>query len=365
MPSDFSTSAKSARELIAVPELSMGSIRARAGAARARERARTAIIGIVLAVGALGAGVVGAKVYDGIRVWLTGDRAAVIVRSFVMVRQPTTSDVQTAVAHATFPVVFPVGLPAGTRINRMFFSPADRPTVIQVDYRNERTNVEWGFTLLDSATVNTDESLLPGGSARPKFGSVDQWRIGGEIVMTPGKEVASSDVDRIKAAMLKTTPSDSLAATETMLPKLIVLGGTVRLSIAEQLAADDDRSVLLDWQYVRSIARLVKQGEPILDSRSTGVRNIPYMNGKPDYGSKQVKVSWSKSVAVSAGGVRAIDALLRSPGVGVDRNNCRCEILYNQPNRSTYWIWTIPMAAIGPVRKYAVDARTFAVTPAT
>jgi hypothetical protein len=72
-------------------------------------------------------------------------------------------------------------------------------------------------------------------------------------------------------------------------------------------------------------------------------------------------MSKSHSVAISAGGMRAIAAVLRSKSHGA--LECGCEVLFNQPNASTYWIWTIPLQASDAARKYAVDARTFAVTP--
>src|SRR6202011_3662669 len=113
---------------------------------------------------------------------------------------------------------------------------------------------------VDPAVVSTD-GRLPVGSPgiRIGMGTFYHWRVGGEIVAVKDK-IASDDLNRIKAAMMKASPSESLALTETMLPKIMVLGGTVRVAIAEELAPPGARSVVLGEEQIRAIRVLLKRG---------------------------------------------------------------------------------------------------------
>jgi hypothetical protein len=86
--------------------------------------------------------------------------------------------------------------------------------------------------------------------------------------------------------------------------------------------------------------------------------HVGYKDGKPNF--SQATRGASQRVLVSLEGLRAIDAVLKSLG---KENDCRCEVLFNRPNATTYWIWTIPEHDPGPVKKYAVDAISFEVTP--
>lgn len=361
MGSDFSAMGKAARALLPVPELSMESIRARSRSAKTRDGVRALILWGVIGIAVLGASAaVGERLYDGVRVWLSGGKGAVVVRSLVLVRQPTASDLRNAIEGATFPVVFPVGVPAGTHVNMIMYAPAGRPNSVTIEYQNERANFKAGFSLFDSAMVNTDNASLPTRLARPRFGQVDQWTVAGETVFVPKGLIALPELNRIKAAMMKASPPDSLAVTETMLRKVTVLGGALELAdIAERYAPPGGRSVLVDRQQLRRISSLVKQGKPILDPRTVYLSNIPSVHGEPDY--SKATLHWPKTVVISADGVRAIGAVLRSTGAGGD--DCGCEVLFNQPSRTTFWVWTIPISTSVTVKKYSVDARTFAVTP--
>ena len=358
MSSDFSTKGRSARELIPVPVLPMESIRSRSHADRNRGRMRIFSVCAAIALAALGAGTgVGAKIYDGVRVWLSPGKEAMIVPSGVLMRRPMAADLRKAIASATFPVVFPVGVPAGSRVYMVTLAPAERPSAITVSYQNEGAGLKYSFALLDPAVVAGDDVAVPANAGRPAHRARDHWRVGGEIVATGGDNLLpTGDLDRVKAAMSQASPADSLAATEAMLPTIVVLGDPVRLAIAEHYRPSSGRSVLLGQSEVRSIARLVKRRQPLLDWRITTIRKIVYAKGDISRGVARQ----SKVIAVSADGVRAIDAVLRSGGNA--RADCGCEILFNQPSSGTYWVWNIPMSSSGEATKFAVDARTFAVT---
>lgn len=358
MSFDFSESGRSAREHIPVPELPLASIRTRTSAARARARLQAVLACAAITLGAIGAGSgVGEKIYTGVRVWLSGGKVAMRMDSFVMVRQPTAADVREVTAHATFPVVFPVGIPAGSQLSLLVGSPAGRPSAIVVSFHDRNGADGPSFVLLDPSVVNASSSGMRAASAT--VGEGYDWRVGGEVVLAGKRRVSAGDVSRIKAAMAASSPRASLALLDTMVAKIAVLGGPNRLKLAERYAPSTGHSVLLDQAQTRwLVPQLAKSGAPILDHRMLHATFVPYADGQIDY--RHVRGTPSKVVAVPPGGVRAIDAVLRTRAGA----NCGCEVLFNQPNAAAYWVWTIPMS--GPeagVKKYAVDATTFAVTP--
>lgn len=334
----------------------MNAIRSRAGGARRRERTR-ALVACAALVCAIGAGAgLGAKLYGGVNVWLFGDKAAIVVSSLVTTSSPTASQLREVIDRATFPVVLPAGLPPGAQAIRILYAPPDRPTSITIQYRSRRSSFTGGFTLMDSRAVNTDAALLPPGT---RVGSVYQWTVGKETVIVALGSMSAGEVDRARAAMLAASPRATLERTEAALPRIAVLGGFFEIADrADRLAPAQGESVLLDRSYVRWISTLAKTNAPIYDRRTIYLSNIPMVRGVPDY--SKATVHWPKTVAVSPAGVKAIDAMLAASGT--DRNDCRCELLVNRPGAKTYRIWRIPIAAAEPVRKYAVDARTLAVT---
>jgi hypothetical protein len=358
MDSDFSAMGRSARELIPVPALPLDSIRSRSHRARSRGRMRAFVAFAAVSLCALGAvGGVGAKIYHDAQVWLSGGKVTSVVHSGILMRQPTAAELRNAIGHATFHVVFPVGVPAGSRVDMVTLAPADHPSMITVSYHNDRSDFKASFALLDPAVVDSSDAALPGGSA-PPLREVYHWRTGGETVAVFKNVISLRDANRIEAAMAAASPAGSLALTESMLPKMTVLGATVRLAIAEQYRPRDGRSVLLDDAYLRTIPGLAEHGRPLVDSRIAYVTQIAYAHGDIAKGVARP----AKDIAVSAGGVRAIDAVLRSSGTARYRD-CGCEILFNQPRPSVYWVWNIPLSRPARVRKYSVDARTFAVKP--
>lgn len=233
MSSDFSAKGRSARELIPVPELPLDAIRSRSRAARARGRMQAVIACAAISLGAIGAGTgLGEKLYDGVRVWLSGDKVAMTMTSFVMVRQPTAADLRGAIAGATFPVIFPVGIPAGSRVYLLAASPPGHPSAIVVSYHDHAGRDGSTFVLIDPKVVDADGGGVEKTSAR--FGTVSNWRTGGEIVLASRRGTAAGDVDRIKAAMAESSPRASMAVVDTMLAKVAVLGGPNRLELAER-----------------------------------------------------------------------------------------------------------------------------------
>jgi hypothetical protein len=356
MSFDFSATGRSAREMIPVPDVPLASIRSRSEAARNRGRVQALVACAAISVGAVGAGTaIGAKIVDGLRVWVSGGQVAIKLDSIVVIRNPTAPELRGTIAHATFPVVFPVGIPAGSRVFMLTATPADRPRAIIVSYQTHGGDGP-SFVLLDPAAVDASPGGVQAASAR--FQAVYNWRAGGEVVLALKQRLVPADVERIKAAMAQSSPRESLAVVETMLAKVAVLGGPNRLEVAERYAPRTGRSVLLDQLQVRSIAGGRNRGMPILDRRVFRASHVPYAHGDIDY--RKLGPWRSTSVAVPRNGVRAIAAAVRSAGGAA----CACEVLFHQPSATAYWIWTIPMSGPPAVKKYVVDAKTFGVTAA-
>jgi hypothetical protein len=183
--------------------------------------------------------------------------------------------------------------------------------------------------------------------------------VGKEIVLIADEFISRAELDRVKRAMTGATPSGSLAATEARLPKVIVIGGPVRLEIAERYRPAGGRSVLVGANGMQMMAKLIGDHGPLLDSRFSYFTNIGYANGEL----QRAKSRPTHLVAISANGIRAIGVVLHSSAKGRNANDCGCEVLFNQPNASRYWIWRIPLQASGEVQKYTVDAKTFTASP--
>lgn len=374
MQSEFSTMAKTARELISVPELRMDVIRRRSHAAAAAWRTQALAACAALTIAALTVGIgFGANIYQGLRVWLSGGKAVVTFSSMEIVRQPTASELRALVSRAAFPVTFPVGLPYDGGGMDFVVAPASHPSAIMMNYKSDT------IALLDPAVVD-GEKLLPGSPGQ----AVYHWTVGGELVLVTSKSISPAEADRIKAAFSGVSPSESVAAMEKLLPTVMVLGtidvvaapedgartggrnvptlvatgpATI-LAAAERVAPAGSQSVLINPSHVRSLWQLAKNDRPLLDSRNLYAEKIPTKNGRPDL----TRAVWSQTnaVAVPANGVRAIVAVLRSSGVR-EGSPCDCVLLFNGANAGEYRIWKLSPSPTPDVTLYTVDGTTFAV----
>ncbi len=358
MHSDFSATAKAVRAAIPVPSISLETIRGRSRARERRGRLRMVVACGVLALGAVGAGTVGAKLYNGIQVWLAGNRGAMLVRSFSLVSSPSASDLRTIAAKATFPLVYPVGMPPGTHVIRVAYAPAENPTSVVLQYLNPHSGFHAGYALVDSTAVNAT-ALPPIGSQRPRYGKVRHWRIGGETVIAFAGAVAPGYARAIERAMQTTSAAKSVAENEAMVWNIRVLGGTYQLAGEADRLAQGRPGVLIDRGNLRLIPGLAHADRPLLATRTTSLTNIPSVKGVPQYQRAVTRVQRDR--AVPADGVRAIAAVMTVAGESGRWTDC-CEILYTAPKNGDYTVWTLPMSASASVRKYTVDARTDRVT---
>jgi hypothetical protein len=360
MPSNFAEEGKRLQTSISVPDLPVASIRNRLRDVNARHRSRVLIAFALAAVTVLGSGTVFAAMFGGVRIWLSGDKAAVAMNSFAFVWNPNAADLRRVTSDATFPVVLPAGIPKGMHMNLLFFSPADHANFIEVRYRNAKTDARSGqFLLFDSSIVNHGEApTLPNGEKLP-VGQVMHWSIGKETVIVAG----SGQQSAMKAAMSGITPAESLAQTLPLLYRITVLADQDRLAdAAEAIAPSEGRSVLLDRDYLGEIASLAQSHKPLVFLRGTIFDALPVVGGKPDFAHQ--KSRQITETAVSADGVRAIAAVLASNVCGAEARRKRdftCEMLINERSGRAYWIWVLPLGAWTTPTKYIVDSTTFHV----
>lgn len=356
MQSDFSASAKAARAALLVPELPMDSIHRRSRAIGRNDRIRSFAAGGAIALGAVGASALGMKLYDGIGVWLSGDRAAVVARSFAIENAPMPADLKALSDRATFPVVYPAGLPSGARLARVIYAPFDRPSQIVVSYRDMRGNFNAGFALIDSRTLGSGLALLPNGSPAG-YGKVRQWRAGAETVIV-SDNVLSPDVARaVRTAMQRVTPAQSLQLAESSAWNVRLLGGSDAAALAAERLSPG--GVLVDRGNLAQIPSLARTHAPLMRPRALYLTGIPYVNGEPQY--QRATVDAVREVAIPANGVRAIAAVMGAAASNGAQRGC-CEIYYTAPANGRYEIWTVPVAGTEAARKYAVDAATYSVT---
>ncbi|MEO6834680.1 MAG: hypothetical protein ABI231_02070 [Candidatus Tumulicola sp.] len=360
MPSDFVDAGKRFEAAIPVPELQISSIPNRARDESVRHRSRVLIACAVAAIAVLGSGTVLAAMYGGVRIWLSGDKAAAVFRSFTTITNPTAEDLRRVTADATFPVVLPVGIPKGMHVSLLLVSPADHPNFILVQYRNS-TGSSWEFPIVDSSVVNDGAvPSFPNGE-KPSFGLATLWNVGRETVILRGMWGRQSE---IKAAMLRSTPAESLAQTLPMLYRITILGGLDNIrDAADAIAPSEGRSVLVDRGNLGQVASLAREHKPLLAfSRTRTVDNLPIVSGKPDFAHQSSHST--KELTVSADGVRALAAVLASKACGSGGkmgSGFTCEILINERRGRAYWIWMLPLNTSTPPTKYIVDSATFRV----
>jgi hypothetical protein len=293
---------------------------------------------------------------SGMRIWLSGNREMGTITSFATITNPSPKDLRRVVADATFPVVLPLDVPEDLHLNLLVFSPADHPNVILVEYENSKTGSAWSWTLADSSVVEHGANpLLPNGSKTP-VATVKHWNVGGETVIFSDRRNFARQA-HVEAAMQRSTPSASLAQSLQRLYRVESHGGYSGVAdVAETVAPNDGRNVLVGRAYLGEIAALARERKPLItDSRTRVVDNLPWISGKPDWGHQSSHVV--KEVAVSADGVRAIAAVLETKVCG-SAPQFTCEILFNERSGHAYWIWAIPLQSPTSPVKYAVDPIT-------
>ncbi|MBV9269717.1 MAG: hypothetical protein JO165_01380, partial [Candidatus Eremiobacteraeota bacterium] len=255
----------------------MDSIRMRSVALRAQNNVRPLVLSAAIALATIAtAAAYAPALFHGVQLFIFGEKIAVAIDSFTMVREPTRSDLENVVKRASFPVILPVGLPNGMHISRMMFAPSDRPNTITLLYSNGR-----GFSIFDSSAVVTNNPVLPKNATKP-VANVYRWNVGRETVLTTQRYMNDSYLNRVKSAMAESTPAQSLAATEAMLSKAMIVGASPVLpEIAALYAPQSGHGVVIGPQFVRNIPNLAKSQLPIDNTNTVDLTTIPFVDGEP------------------------------------------------------------------------------------
>jgi hypothetical protein len=329
--------------MIPVPDLPIGAMRDRARITSMRDRLRTFAAGAAICFVALGAGA-GGKIYQRAYVWFSKGQTSTLRHSFVEVREPTVADVRDIVRRAAFTVVFPAGIPSGTRLTSLLYYPHDHPNFVQVQYSNEIRGLDFGVSLYGAGAINAD-SPVPASEVYKE--DVYRWQTDAEYIVIPKAQIPAREAARIEAATVKASPTTTLLATEKMLRTIEDLSGDPKIAdIAEHYAPTSGTSVLLGPVQLRLIPKLARTDSPMFYSRRTEFG--------PDM---RATATLNKEAVLSAGAVKGIDAVLHR---GKARDSF---VLFNERAAGDYLVWVIRQN--GPpssVRRYSVDKNTLLVT---
>lgn len=358
MPSDFAKAGKTLEDVLSVPDLPIDSIRSAVRTHRIRHQWRVVIACALAAIVALGSGTVLAARVFGFRMWLSGDEIAnTRLRSFTTYLAPDEATLRHVVSSATFPVVLPVGLPDGARVLRLVVAPADHPSIIMIQYEEHGYRQ---YTLIDSSLVQNGKPPQIAGLASAPTSEAHYWRTAGEVVVSENPSQLSED-PKVRAAMLRATTEGSLAKTISKLYRIISVRafGLGVENMADAIAPSTGRSALVGPENLNQVTALVRANKPMFVAQSMSVDHIPVVHGHEDLAHASVHPGPQK-LAVSAGGVRAIAAVLGTNACGV-APKLTCEILINEQSGMPYHIWTLPIRSPQTQEKYVVDPSSFQV----
>ena len=343
---DFSTAGRAARDTIPVPAVPFDAIRRRSDNADFRARAQllaacfaVALLGVSTATG------LAQKTLAGVRIWLSGGKAALAVDSFVMVRDPLPTDVQRIIDSASFAPVLPTRFPPGTHLSMLMYSPPSRPTTISLRYVNDRTGYHRGLTVV--ATSAIERGSVP--STAFSRGAYS-WRVGDETVVVGREQANDAQIDAWKADLSSAQPR---TFQESLLRTVTVLGAPPPVADAVQGYAGPG-SVLIGRQFVGEIPRLAKANQPLLDSRIVTLTNIPSEGGAPDYA--KATLHWSSRTAVPSDGIKAVAAVLRA-----SKPKCKCAVLYSDEAGGAYNVALVASSPPYAAVRYSVSKTTLVV----
>lgn len=351
MYSNFSMRGKYARADLPVPDVPMSSILACSAALKRQQRIRAIALTCAISVAMAGtAAAFTTNFFEGVKLWLTGNSATMVIHSFAVTREPTLANVRRIVSSATFPVTLPVGLPAGTRVWVIMYAPAEHPNVITIQYQNDH-GLNAGFTVVDTKAIGTGPPPMPGVTSTQAV----HWTIGGETVLAGHEAQKYLDVAHVQSAMAAASPEQSLAATAPMLSHALVLAAQPQLErLARQYGAAGRDPIVMGPFLVRQIRTLAERGKPLIASNTTLLVNIPSVHGVPDY--KNATLKWPRDVALTPVGVKAVAAVMQYAHLA---SNCDCAMVVDR-GTNRYGVWTV--ASGQPAQHYAVAASTFKVT---
>ena len=356
MHADFHDLAKEAKANLLVPEVPLERILMRSEQVGARGRLRSVFYAAAISLATVGtAAALSTGMFRGVQIWIDGNRGTVAVHSFAMMREPTRAAVQRVVAKATFPVIFPLGLPPDARVSRLTYAPEDRPNAFFIEYRG-RSWKRATLAIFDSSAVHSGSASMPGGQGVSFHDSVS-WNNGRETVLALKGAFSARTIDQIKKATAHATADSSLALASPMFSKAIVLGTAPELAqIADRYGSGNRGAVVIGPQLVRTVPAMAVRHQPLLDSSLVILTNIPSVQGQPDYAKATLR--WPRTIAISSDGVRAIAAVLQTAG---GAEGCGCDVVIARPAGQPFEVWEVSSKNIAVARAYVVNPATFSV----
>ena len=214
MPANFDVACRAARDAISVPPIPLEAIRsaAQAGSQTYTSGRRRAVLIAVVASVSLVAAAAAAEFYGRVQVML-GPSGAVNV-SFdpgsayrAVIRNPKPADFEKAARAMDFPVVFPTGLPQGTRAEvLMVFGPSAMQIVYDLPGAWRRSNHLLVVMLANPAAVATGTAHPPRAKYQLQFVPAEgrgaaRWTVGRENVILLNSQITPAELAHFKASM--------------------------------------------------------------------------------------------------------------------------------------------------------------------
>lgn len=207
MPSKFQSMCESAAEGIFVPEIPLAGIRSAAKQVPVLKRRKRVVAIVIFGVFIAGAAAAAAELWDNGAHLSFGPSGRVRMSTtdeFHVMKDPTPGDLRTIARGATFPVQYPVGLPAGTTLGEIGYGPSSMLLDYNLPGAWRRPNHLLRIWLVDPRALASPRSsrafsFKMGGLA--STGSV-RWIIGHELVIVMRSLATQAEIENIKRAMV-------------------------------------------------------------------------------------------------------------------------------------------------------------------
>lgn len=214
MPANFEHVCKTARDGIAVPPIPLDAIvlGAQTGSAKRTAGRRRGVLAAVIASISLAAGAAAAEYYNHVQVTLkpSGEVNVSLDKGGgyrATIRDPKPADFEKAARAVNFPVVLPVGLPAGTKAEAlMVFGPGAMQIIYNLPGAWRRSN-HLLFVMLANPSAVATAAKPPQATYQLRFGPAmgshgARWVVGREEVIILNSTITPAELARVKAAML-------------------------------------------------------------------------------------------------------------------------------------------------------------------
>jgi hypothetical protein len=215
MQSNFELSCKSAREAIAVPAISLDTIRteARNRPAERTGARRRGVLAACIASLSIVAVAAAAEMFGHVQISLNPSGAVHLAfdglgGSWKPVRNPNDSDIQKAARAMNFPVILPTGLPNGTDAEGlMVMGPGAMQIAYNLPGASRRSNHLLFVILANPKSVAPDGATPSKAHYSMDFGQTKglgavRWMVGQEEVIVLKSTITAAELAHFKSAMM-------------------------------------------------------------------------------------------------------------------------------------------------------------------